>query len=297
MRTDMGIIDVMVQSHFGHESIELPIPRALLRDRESLSAWPSLGVVAHMFGDAGEREREASNPDTVVALFDRLGIESGQVPVYPQMTDEQLDTIGSSGRFFGTLRVDPHAGYQAVAELDRLARQRPWIRSVSIMPSIQYPIIPPDSREYYPIYSKCVELGLPVMLNVGFPGPRIPGEAQRPMHLEHVAWFFPELQIVMKHGGAPWVDECVALLRKWPNLHYATTAYAPSKYPSQILDYMRTSKRHRVVYGGYYPSIGLDRILAELAEIDLPDAAAERFLRSNARDLFALKGQQGESNV
>jgi predicted TIM-barrel fold metal-dependent hydrolase len=289
MRTDVGIIDVMVQCQFGKERIEFPFARELLRDEESRRAWPSLGIVSHMFGDAADREREAGDPDRVVAVFDQAGIERGQLPVYPGMADEQLDQIERyAPRFFGTLRVDPHEGYAAVAQMDRIIRRRPWIRSVSIMPALLYPPIPPNSKEFYPVYAKCIELGVPIMMNVGAPGPRVPSATQHPSLYEEVAWFYPELTLVLKHGGYPWVAECVALLRKWPNLYYATTAYAPKRYPAEIVEYMQTARDHHVIYGGYYPSLGFDRIVSELQAIDLPDEPAAKFLRGNAVKVFGL---------
>lgn len=289
MRTDVGIIDVMVQCQFGKDQIEFPFARELLHDEESRQAWPSLGIVSHMFGDSAERQREAGDPERVIALFDRVGISRGQVTVYPSMTDQQLDLIEKyQTRLFATVRVNPHDGYGAVEQLDRIIRSRPWVRSVSIMPALLYPQIPPNAKEFYPIYSKCIELGVPIMMNVGFPGPRVPGAVQHPHLYEEVLWFYPELTMIIKHGGQPWVGECVAMLRKWPNLYYATTAYAPKRYPAEIVDYMRAARGHHVIYGGYYPSLAFERIVAELGDIDLADDAATKFLRGNAANVFGL---------
>ncbi len=34
---------------------------------------------------------------------------------------------------------------------------------------------PPNDKIYYPVYVKAIELGLPITINVGLPGPRVPG--------------------------------------------------------------------------------------------------------------------------
>jgi predicted TIM-barrel fold metal-dependent hydrolase len=283
------IVDVMVQTYFDAESPELPIPRELLRDAASRAAWPGYGVVSHIYGDSGEREAESTDPGKVIAELDKWGIARAQIPVYPHSTDESIARVAKySDRFFATLRVNPHEGYSAVRRMDELIRANPWIRSISIMPAILYPPIPPDSREFYPVYTKCIELDIPVMINVGIGGPRTPSAVTNPMLLDHVAWFFPELRIVMKHGGEPWADLCVRLMKKWPNLYFATTAFAPRRYPAPIVDYMTKSRAHKVIYGGYFPSLSLERIMSELAQIDLDDEAANRFLRSNAREVYKL---------
>ena len=84
---------------------------------------------------------------------------------------------------------------------------------------------------------KCIELNMAVFINVGFPGPRVLAFSQDPMHLDEVCWFFPELRVVMRHGGEPWEDVCVKLMLRWPNLYFATTAFAPKYYPKAIIDY------------------------------------------------------------
>jgi predicted TIM-barrel fold metal-dependent hydrolase len=290
VRTDFGVIDTMVQIYVDSERPELPIPKEQLRDRESREAWPSYGVVSYIYGEAGEREELSTDLGRVIEELDKWGIVRAQIPVHPTSSEEFLALIDShADRFFGTLRLNPHDGYDAVRSLQELGTAHPWIRSVSIMPALLYPPIAPNSREFYPIYAKCIELNIPVMLNVGFGGPRSPSAVQDPMHLDEVAWFFPDLRIVMKHGGEPWADVCVRLMQKWPNVFYATTAFTPRRYPQAIVDYLRRSGREKVIYGGYFPSLSFDRLFGELAALDLPDEAAEKFLHSNALKVFGLE--------
>ena len=54
---------------------------------------------------------------------------------------------------------------------------------------------PPDDAVYYPLYTKCCELDLPLSCNTGLPGPPIPGEVQNPMYLDRVCVRFPEPSI------------------------------------------------------------------------------------------------------
>src|SRR5262249_35427498 len=156
-------------------------------------------------------------------------------------------------RLFVALRADPHEGMDAVRRIDALARAYPMIRAVSLSPHQIYPHIAPNSKEYYPIYAKCVELDLAVYINVGFPGPRVPAFTQAPMALDEVCWFFPDLRVVMRHGGEPWTDVCAKLLLRWPNLYYATTAFAPRYYPREILELVNRRAPNQVIWAGYWP--------------------------------------------
>ena len=61
----------------------------------------------------------------------------------------------------------------------------------------------PSDAVYYPLYTKCAELELPLCINTGIPGPPIPGEVQNPIHLDRVCVRFPELKLCMIHGADP----------------------------------------------------------------------------------------------
>ena len=42
-----------------------------------------------------------------------------------------------------------------------------------------------------------------MIVNPGIPGPPMPAEPQRPLYLDEVCLFYPELKIVMAHGADP----------------------------------------------------------------------------------------------
>ena len=46
--------------------------------------------------------------------------------------------------------------------------------------------LPANHRVYYPIYAKCVELGVPVKINCGVPGPLRFAHLQRTINLDEV---------------------------------------------------------------------------------------------------------------
>ena len=64
----------------------------------------------------------------------------------------------------------------------------------------QYPL---NHALYYPVYATCEELGLPVSINVGIPGPRVRSRCQDPVLLEDVLIDFPDLVVIGAHMGHP----------------------------------------------------------------------------------------------
>ena len=93
---------------------------------------------------------------------------------------------------------------------------------------------PPSDAVYYPLYTKCAELDLPLCINTGLPGPPIPGEVQNPIHLDRVCVRFPELKLCMIHGADPWWDVAIRLLIKYENLRLMTSAWSPKRLPDSL---------------------------------------------------------------
>ncbi len=286
----ISVIDCMVNvDPNGGLNLEYISKRAF-RDQESLDSWPSPGVVNYLFkGAASDRVVKSSDPQYVVSLLDEWSIERAGVIVQSDRAPETIRTLQNVGdRWFFFLRVDPHDGMRAVRNVEEVVSAFPMVRGVAISPHALVPTIPPNSKEYYPIYAKCVELDLPVSISVGIPGPRVPGWTQDPMHLDEVLWFFPDLKIVMKHGGEPWADTCVKLMQKWPNLYFATSGFAPRYYPAAVIDYANTRGSDRVIFAGYWPLLSYDETFAQLEDLPLRDHVWSKLFSENARRLFKL---------
>ena len=79
-----------------------------------------------------------------------------------------------------------------------------------------------SDAKYYPVYQTCVDLDIPIIVNAGIAGPRVPSACQDVAHFDEVCYDFPELKIVMRHGAEPWEALAVKLMLKWPGLHYMT---------------------------------------------------------------------------
>lgn len=180
--------------------------------------------------------------------------------------------------------IDPREGMKAVRLVEELVRNEGFrlIRMMAFMTQKPY-----DDAIYYPVYAKCAELGVPVSLNVGFPGPRVPGKCQDPMALDEVCHFFPELKIIMAHGGEPWTEVCVKLMLKWPNLYYMTSAFAPKYIPQAILAYLNSRGADRVMWASDYPVFTFERCTKEIGNLKFRDEATlAKFVAENARGLF-----------
>jgi len=247
--------------------------------------------VKYLYGD-GVSETSQHPVDYVLKGMDKFGVDRALVDVVGLGSGSyaELAVRQHPDRFLGLLCVDPNMGMEAVREID-LAVAELNIVGVSTMPAITVPQVPINSKKAYPIYSKCVERNLTVFTLTGIPGPQVPFYPQKVEHLDEVCSFFPELKVVMRHGGEPWTDMAIKLMVKYPNLYYSTTAFTPRHYPKNITDFANSSRGvHKVLFGGHF-AMGLtyEKIFSEMEHLSLKDEVWDFFLHKNLENILELQ--------
>lgn len=180
-------------------------------------------------------------------------------------------------------RVDPGGVMKAVAKVRAAHRDLPVV-SAKVIPFLHD--VPPSHASYYPLYAACVDLGLPIQMNAGIPGPPVASASQDPMHFDRVCADFPDLVVVMAHGADPWWDLAIRLMIKWPGLHLQTSAYRPKYLPDALLHYMRTRGRDKVLFSSDHPLLDLGKCVADLGQLDLPPEALDAYTYRNAQRVF-----------
>jgi predicted TIM-barrel fold metal-dependent hydrolase len=189
-------------------------------------------------------------------------------------------------RFVGVAAVNLRKPKEAIQELRRCIKELNF-KALRIIPWLWN--LPPNHRYYYPLYAECVELKIPVCLQVGHTGPLCPSEPGRPIpYVDEVALDFPELTIVGGHIGYPWTQEMIALATKYPNVFIDTSAYKPSTYPLELIQFMKQHGRKKVMFGTNYPMIQPADCLEELDKLGLDQEVLNKFLFENAKTVFHL---------
>jgi predicted TIM-barrel fold metal-dependent hydrolase len=238
----------------------------------------------YLGGDA----RDGVGVDELLERMDRLGVTTGILtPGLVRGGPEAALAIADAhpGRFLvaGGL-VDPGRPTRTVARIRDLA-QHPRFALVRVMPlTTQLPI---DDARHYPVYQVCEELGIPVGVNVGIPGPRVRSRVQHPELLESVLIDFPDLVVIGAHMGHPYEELLMNYMRKWPNLYLSCTAYAPKYFDPGLVRFMGTTAyRGRVLWGSDDPWFPMERSLTEARALPLDADAQAQFLGGTARRLL-----------
>jgi len=260
--------------------------RPLLKDRESLEGFAH--PASYMFKNLPDA-RFAEDPiAAVLSEMDRFDVEHALVGV-SAAHEPGLRALGAHrDRLSGTVEVDPNRAAASVREL-RHSVQDWGVVAAACFGAGTFPQRAYDDPAWFPIYAACVELGIPILLTVGIPGPRVPFAPQRVECLDVVCYEFPELTVVMRHGGEPWADLAVKLMLKWPGLYYSTSAFAPKYYPRAIVDYANTRGAEKILFAGYFPmGLSYDTIFEQLPDVEFRDHVWSKFLSENARRVFNL---------
>jgi predicted TIM-barrel fold metal-dependent hydrolase len=232
--------------------------------------------------------------ETTIGAMDRAGVEAGLIcawvgPSGPLIDNDEVAALVARfpARLAGVASVDLFHPRSAVRELRRCVRELGF-RALRVVPWLWG--LPPDDRRYYPLYSECCELGIPFCLQVGHAGPLCASEPGRPIpYLDHVALEFPELTIVGGHIGYPWTAEMISLATKYPNVYIDTSAYKASRYPAELIEYMKAHGRTKVLFGSNHPAWPAADCLAGLGALGLDAEAEALFLGGNAGRVFGLE--------
>lgn len=228
-----GVIDTMIG--FPMPTCVRPMRSSRRRpEQESKEEFES--PAEYMFKDVPEKKlRDVDDPlGLTLGEMDRWGIRQGVIGVGDELSERALSE--HPDRFVASSSIDPNDGMAVVRRIRRDHEQY-GTRAVGMFPAGCNPPVPIGDRRMWPVYSTCCELGIPVFVCAGVPGPRLRFAAQHVEQIDEVMYDFPELVFVTRHGCEPWTDLIVKLMLKWPNLHYSTSAFAPKYYPKAIIDY------------------------------------------------------------
>jgi uncharacterized protein len=163
-----------------------------------------------------------------------------------------------------------------------------------------YTGIDPRDRRYDPIYTYCQENGLPVIAHTGTTfNHTAPLEYGRPWLFDEVAIRYPGLRLVLAHVGHPFIDECLAVIRKHPHVYADISAlyYRPWQFYNMLVAAQEYRVVPKLLFGTDYPFakshesiLGLQNANQVSGSSGLPRVSAETIEEILERDTFSLLG-------
>ena len=247
------------------------------------------------------------DPTLLLSIMDGDGIERVGMVNYPSpdlmgFTDETNDFAAryaeaAPGRLLPYGGVHPLLTEDAERDMHRIIEL--GIRVVKIHPNHQR--LPANAYTdgldaLATIYRLCEAHGLPVMVHTGtsiFPGAR--SKYGNPMELDDVAIDFPDLRIIMAHGGRPlYMAEAFFILRRHRNVWLDLSGIPPK----QLLEYFpRLAELERkLLWGTDWPSPGVGSMRANLEQflaLPLPESTKRAAVETNPETLLPSPTDRG----
>ena len=148
--------------------------------------------------------------------------------------------------------------------------------------------IPLNDAKMYPLYAKCVELDIPVSMQVGHVLESMPSDCGRPIYLDRIACDFPDLKIIGAHTGWPWVEELISVCYKWDNVWFGVDAWMPKYLKPEIVQFINSRLgQDRCIWGTN--GLPWKESLEQIEQLGLREEAKRKLLRENAVELFKLE--------
>ena len=129
--------------------------------------------VEYIFKEVPNHLPDGADPvETALGEMDHCGVAIGMIgSPYGKLSQRALQE--HPDRFVSSIEVDPNDITGAVRKI-RAAKDDHDIKAVTSFPAGFNPQVPVDDRRYYPIYQTCIDLDIPVIVNAGIAGPRVP---------------------------------------------------------------------------------------------------------------------------
>ena len=243
---------------------------------------------------------QSQSMDMLLREMDEAGVSMGVVVGRHAGTlgsvpnaDVQAIVAEHPGRFIGAASIDPTSRIEACRTINQAVRD--GFRLVNIEPGSYSIPMYADDRRLYPIYAHCEDLEVPIILMVGgTAGPDL--SYSDPMRTDRVLADFPQLKVVVAHGGWPWVHEILHMAFRRPNLYLSPDMYF-SRMPGWE-EYVKAADgflADRMLYASSFPFCPISGYKQWFESLPIRAANLERVMGGNARTLLGLDESAGQA--
>ncbi|MDZ4818782.1 MAG: amidohydrolase family protein [Planctomycetota bacterium] len=207
----------------------------------------------------------AQAPDDVVTV-----VFGGKARLSGLWVDDQYvaDYVAAHrDTLIGFLSIDPtQSGWEG--EL-RDGHLKLGLKGIKLLP--MYAGFRPDDTDLDSLWSYAQSHSLPVLLHTGTTFvAQAPLDCTLPRRLDRVATRFPDVKIILAHLSHPYEGECVAVIRKHPNLFADISAlhYRPFQLYQSLMLVQEYGVWDKILFGTDYPFTTVDSTIDGLHSLN-----------------------------
>ena len=134
-----------------------------------------------------------------------------------------------------------------------------------------------NDRLLYPLYGLCELLKKPIIIHgsVHFWRGAYMWQGQ-PQYIDEIAVDFPELKVIVSHGGSGFGPTILAVAQRHPNIYLEFSALNPSYMAPEFLYAANTYLKNKCIFGTDYPLVDFDVAIERWVKV----------LKANVQELF-----------
>ena len=246
------------------------------------------------FGFSSNPSAEQRSMKLFMEEMDTSGVEKAVVPLRKWNSDLSNDILVDMmndypDRFYGFANIDPRiSGYSdAMKELDTYVLNGPCI-GANFEPVQSDTPKKVNDEYFYPLYETLQKNNVVTMITFGGNGyPNL--DYNNPKYIDQVAKDFPDLKIVLSHGGWPYVTEVCSVAYNRPNLYLAAGGYVINTPGCN--DYIMAANYYlqdRILYASIYPLVSIPFSVQYYLQCGIKEEALEKVMYKNAMNLLGL---------
>lgn len=247
----------------------------------------------------GFASRKPSTLSEEVDMLCELGVEHAVVTgrdvsssvAAPSTNPGMLEAIQAYPEYFtGFYGIDPLKRMGSLRDFRRMIREY-GVRGASIDPAMSD--VPVDSRLYYPFYAACCEEGVPIAVttgcSIGMPGVTL--DRHEPSRIDRVATDFPELIMLVSHGGYPWIGETLGVVMRHENLWLDFSACTGLFNMEEYVRAANTQLMDKIVFASAHPFDLIAKTLEFYDGLPFSQEARKKVMHDNAARLLGKARQ------
>ena len=149
--------------------------------------------------------------------------------------------------------------------------------------------MPLDDARFYPLYTVCCELTVPVIMTTGpAPLPRVPMKNTSPVLVDRVASDFPELRIVMSHAAWNFPQEALATVFRNENVFMDISDVTMNMWMDFYVPVINRRLADKVFFGSAHPFTPLSEALDVTGALGLEEDVLEKVMYGNAKKFLNI---------
>jgi uncharacterized protein len=205
-----------------------------------------------------------------------------------QSVEDMLPIIEHNpDRFRLMANLNPHLHYPLVGELKRQIS----LGAVGLKLHPVHGSFPPNDRMLYPAYAFCESENVPIVYHCGtsvFPGAT--NRYADPALIEDVARDFPDLTIILAHGGRGWwYDAAAFIMLMRENVYIEISGLPPKKLPAYYKNFDLERLARKMIFGTDWPGVPGPKANAQtVADLGLEPETLAKVLHENASRIYRL---------